>query len=1074
MKEYIKLNSQIMQKKDGFYQLEKDKEAVVEFEKERQVKTKKFDNTQQRVKWLIENDYYVDFLLMYPMSFIEELTEKVYEVGFQFKSYMAISKFYQSYALKTNDKKQYLETYEDRIISCALYLGQGYEKLAWDLALSMIHQEYQPATPTFQNAGKKRGGEMTSCFLLSCDDSLNSINFNLSTCGQLSKIGGGVAVDLTRLRGRGEAIKEVDGCASGVVPVTKLMEDTFSYVNQLGTRPGAGVAYLNIFHWDVEEFLDTKKISADEKSRLQTLSIGLVVPDKFIELAKENKPVCVFAPHTVYKAYGKHLDEININEMYDDMVKNPNVRKRELDPRALLTTIARTQFESGYPYIMFETNANKEHALKEIGKIKMSNLCVTGDTRLYTTEGMITARELYKRGNELKVVIDNRTINYNKSECGTTVVNAIPMQLTAKQANVYEVITQQGYTIKATEWHKFYREVNGKIEKVSLHELNIGDKLLVQSDKGCYGSFDDKELAYIVGLINGDGTITDKSAKIYLYAEKGNIKEEVEKICARLIKKYVKREYQHNTSFEPKFVYDSKNDKWTLNSTVLFDILKEFGVTKENKTCVPEFVFQGNQEVVGAFLSGLYQMDGTVNSSIKYKAMSYELTSIDEQGIKEIQMLLINQGVYSTIYPINKKVSLLPDGKGGKKEYEVKPCYKICIQDRKSRDRFNEIVTLKEKDERKIEEFNKCLKPVSRKPKHGYTTVITNIVFCGVEDVYDTTQPDYHSLVFNGIVTGNCSEILQLQETSVINDYGVEDKINYDIACNLGSLNITNVMERKSIRESVFTAMRGLTQVSDLLDIANAPTVVNANQRFHSVGLGALDLNGYLAKNKIAYESEEAKDFVRTFFMMVNYYSILASCEIAIDKKETFKGFKQSEYANGNYFTKYLETDYSPKTKKVQKLFEGICIPTQKDWEELALLVKNHGMYNAYRLAIAPTQSIGYVQNATPSVAPIVDIVETRTYGDSTTYYPMPFLDKSNMFFYKSAYKMDMKKVIDLVAEIQEHVDQGISTILYVDSNTPTNVLVHYYLYAHHKGLKSLYYARNKNLSVDECTSCSV
>ena len=693
MKEYIKLNSQIMQKKDGFYQLEKDKEAVVEFEKERQVKTKKFDNTQQRVKWLIENDYYVDFLSMYSMSFIEKLTEKVYEVGFQFKSYMAISKFYQSYALKTNDKKQYLETYEDRIISCALYLGQGREKLAWDLALSMIHQEYQPATPTFQNAGKKRGGEMTSCFLLSCDDSLNSINFNLSTCGQLSKIGGGVAVDLTRLRGRGEAIKEVDGCASGVVPVTKLMEDTFSYVNQLGTRPGAGVAYLNIFHWDVEEFLDTKKISADEKSRLQTLSIGLVVPDKFIELAKENKPVCVFAPHTVYKAYGKHLDEININEMYEDMVKNPNVRKRELDPRALLTTIARTQFESGYPYIMFETNANKEHALKGIGKIKMSNLC--------------------------------------------------------------------------------------------------------------------------------------------------------------------------------------------------------------------------------------------------------------------------------------------------------------------------------------------C-------------------------------------------------EILQLQETSVINDYGVEDKINYDIACNLGSLNITNVMERKSIRESVFTAMRGLTQVSDLLNITNAPTVVNANQHFHSVGLGALDLNGYLAKNKIAYESEEAKDFVRTFFMMVNYYSIMASAEIASEKQEVFKGFYESEYANGNYFTKYLKTDYSPKTKKVQKLFEGIYIPTQKDWEELASLVKKHGMYNAYRLAIAPTQSIGYVQNATPSVAPIVDIVETRTYGDSTTYYPMPFLNKSNMFFYKSAYKMDMKKVIDLVAEIQEHVDQGISTILYVDSNTPTNVLVHYYLYAHHKGLKSLYYTRNKNLSVDECTSCSV
>ena len=125
-------------------------------------------------------------------------------------------------------------------------------------------------------------------------------------------------------------------------------------------------------------------------------------------------------------------------------------------------------------------------------------------------------------------------------------------------------------------------------------------------------------------------------------------------------------------------------------------------------------------------------------------------------------------------------------------------------------------------------------------------------------------------------------------------------------------------------------------------------------------------------------------------------------------------------------------------------------------------------------MAIAPTQSIGYVQNATPSISPIVDIVERRTYGDSTTYYPMPYLSKQNFFFYKSAYEMDMMKMIDLVAEAQEHIDQGISTILYVDSNTSTRELVRYYLYAHHKGLKSLYYTRTKNLSISECSSCSV
>ena len=693
MKNYIKLNNQVMQKVNGFYQLDKDKIAVEEFQQEVNSKRYPFHSCEDRFTWLIENDYYINFSEMYDIDFIIALSQHIDSYEFKFQSYMAISKFYQSYALKTNDKKHYLETYEERIVACALYLAQGDKKLAWDLAETMIKQEYQPATPTFQNAGKSRGGEMVSCFLLEMDDSLNSINYNMGTMGQLSKLGGGVACNISKLRSRGESIKGVDGASSGVVPVMKLMEDTFSYVNQLGQRAGAGVAYLNIFHWDIEEFLSTKKISGDEKSRLQTLSIGVVIPDKFVELARENKDMYVFAPYTVYKEYGQHLDDLDIDKVYEDLVDNQNIKKRKLNPRQLLTNIARTQFESGYPYIMYRSNANKSHALKKLGDIKISNLC--------------------------------------------------------------------------------------------------------------------------------------------------------------------------------------------------------------------------------------------------------------------------------------------------------------------------------------------C-------------------------------------------------EIMQMQETSVINDYGVEDEIKRDISCNLGSLNIVNVMKNKSIAEAVEVAMRALTQVSDLSNIANAPGVKKANNELHAVGLGAMNLHGYLAKNKIAYESEEAKDFVRTFFMMVNYYSIVASCGIAIEKGEVFKGFENSEYANGNYFKKYLENDYSPKTDKVKKLFEGIDIPTQHHWEALSSEVANFGMYHAYRLAIAPTQSIGYVQNATPSIAPIVSIVETRTYGDSTTYYPMPFLDKSNFFFYKSAYQMDMMKVIDLVAEIQDHVDQGISLVLYVDSETPTNQLVRYYMYAHHKGLKSLYYTRSKNLSVEECVSCSV
>lgn len=319
-----------------------------------------------------------------------------------------------------------------------------------------------------------------------------------------------------------------------------------------------------------------------------------------------------------------------------------------------------------------------------------------------------------------------------------------------------------------------------------------------------------------------------------------------------------------------------------------------------------------------------------------------------------------------------------------------------------------------------------------------------------------------------------CTEIMQLQETSVINDYDKNDDIKRDISCNLGSLNIVNVMESNKIKESVYIAMDALTAVSDESNINVAPGVKKANEELHSVGLGVLNLNGYFAKNKIQYESEEAKDFANTFFMMMNYYSIKRSMQIAKERGETYKDFNKSTYATGEYFNKYITNSYAPKYNKIKELFKDMHIPTQSDWTELMKQVKEYGLFNAYRLAIAPTQSISYVQNATSSVMPIVDQIERRTYGNAETFYPMPFLSPETMWYYKSAFNIDQMNLIDLISVIQEHVDQGISTILYVNSDISTKELAKYYVYAHYKGLKSLYYTRNKLLSVEECTSCAV
>lgn len=137
---------------------------------------------------------------------------------------MSASKFFKDYALKTNDKSQYLEDYHQHVMIVSFYLAKGNVELAKKLIQAMVEQRYQPATPTFLNAGRARRGELVSCFLLEVDDSLNSINFIDSTAKQLSKIGGGVAINLSKLRARGEAIKGIKGVAKGVYLLLKHLK----------------------------------------------------------------------------------------------------------------------------------------------------------------------------------------------------------------------------------------------------------------------------------------------------------------------------------------------------------------------------------------------------------------------------------------------------------------------------------------------------------------------------------------------------------------------------------------------------------------------------------------------------------------------------------------------------------------------------------------------------------------------------------------------------------------------------------------------------------------------------------
>ena len=163
---------------------------------------------------------------------------------------------------------------------------------------------FQPATPTFLNLGKAQRGEAVSCFLVRIEDNMESIARGINAALQLSKRGGGVALLLSNLREEGAPIKHIENQSSGVVPVMKLLEDSFSYANQLGARQGAGAVYLSAHHPDILKFLDTKRENADEKIRIKSLALGVVIPDITFRLAKERKPMALFSPYDVERVMG--------------------------------------------------------------------------------------------------------------------------------------------------------------------------------------------------------------------------------------------------------------------------------------------------------------------------------------------------------------------------------------------------------------------------------------------------------------------------------------------------------------------------------------------------------------------------------------------------------------------------------------------------------------------------------------------------------------------------------------------------------------------------------------------------
>lgn len=700
---YISLNAlaKFKDEKEN-YNFKADKEATKQYlENHIEPRMKKFASLEEKLAYLVDNDYYDKKVLdLYTAKFIKEIFKLAYAQNFSFLNFMGAAKFYKAYALKTNDNKQFLERFEDRAVMNALFLADGNEELALNLVKDIISNRFQPATPTFLNAGKKRRGEYISCYLLRVEDNMESISRAISTSLQLSKRGGGVALCLTNLRELGAPIKKMKNLSSGIIPVMKLLEDSFSYANQLGQRQGAGAVYLSAHHPQIMQFLDTKRENADEKVRIKSLSLGVVIPDITFELAKENKKMALFSPYDIKREYGKPMSDISITKEYQNLLNNPRIKKTFISARKFFQTIAEVQFESGYPYIMYEDTVNRRNPQKKLGRIVMSNLC---------------------------------------------------------------------------------------------------------------------------------------------------------------------------------------------------------------------------------------------------------------------------------------------------------------------------------------------------------------------------------------------SEIAQVNTPSTYNEDLSFNKTGYDVCCNLGSLNIAAAMNSADkLGSLVSDSVQALNRVARSSDLDCAPSIEKGNKANRAIGLGAMNLHGFLATNHIYYDSPEAVEFTGIFFYTIAYHAFKESNKLA-EKYGAFKGFKDSSYASGDYFKKFIDEEVSPKTDKIKEIVAKykLVIPTKEDWEELITKIKKTGIANANLLAVAPTGSISYLSSCTPSLQPVVAPVETRKEADlGRIYVPAYKINKDNYEYYeKGAYEVGPNAIIDITAAAQKYVDQSISLTLFVEDNATTRDLNKAYIYAFKKRCNSIYYVRirekvlagSENLTADEC-----